>query len=474
MAVVAAALVLLGFPGGGATGHGADRDGPRSGQTPGVRGLRHAAGTASATAPDGGSGGAAAGGQTTVGQTATVTGDTKRIILGGPAPVSASETQLTTTLHAALRTAGPASGALVYDLTTDQALYAADATVKRPPASVEKLWTTTALMLKLGPDARLRTSLLGTGFLRDGVWHGNLYLRGGGDPTFGDPTFNRVWEDGYGSTGSELVAQLVRRGIHRVTGQVFADESLFDRRRGGLLTDYRPDIPDFGGQLSALTYDHGTTLPHYTPATFAAHELALVMRDEQIAVRASPHSAVTPARARLLAIVSSPPMGVMTRLMDVPSDDLFAELFTKQLGALFGRGGTIADGAKVIGATIAATYDLHPTILDGSGLSRDDGSSPLEIVDLLRELWGTPVGRELVDSLPTVGVNGTVQGIAVKTAAQGHCVAKTGTLNNVTNLAGYCAGHHGQQLAFALFIDGPPNWTALVLEGRMIAAIARY
>jgi len=266
----------------------------------------------------------------------------------------------------------------------------------------------------------------------------------------------------------------VRRGIRRVTGQVYADESLFDRRRGGLLTAYLPDTPDFGGQLSALTYDHGTIAKHYSPATIAARELVYTMRDAHIAATASRHERDAPAGAQTLAAVSSPPLSVMTRLMDVPSDDLFAEMFTKQLGVTYGRGGTISAGARVIAHTIAAQYGLHPTILDGSGLSREDRSSPLEVVDLLRELWGTSVGRELVDSLPTVGVNGTVQGIGVKTAAKGRCVAKTGTLDGVTNLAGYCAGAGHRALAFALFIDGPPNWSAIVLEGRMIGAIARY
>ena len=388
--------------------------------------------------------------------------------------LTAAGVRLQAALAKAMGQAGPDSGALVYDLGSDAELYSLRPTVKRPPASVEKLWTTTALMLKLGPNERLHTSVLGTGSLRNGVWHGNLYLRGGGDPTFGDPTFNRVWEQGYGPTASELVGQLAARGIHRVTGWVYGDESMFDRRRGGLMTAYAADVPDFGGQLSALTYDHGTTAPHYNPATFAARELALTLTGSHIQVKASRHDATTPDDAQLLATVSSPPMSVMTRLMDVPSDDLFAEMFAKQLGVLFGRGGTIADGAAVISHTIASTYDLHPTILDGSGLSRNDRSSPLEIVDLLHEIWGTAVGRELIASLPTVGRNGTVQGIGVKTAAAGHCVAKTGTLNYVTNLAGYCdsRGHH--TLAFGLFIDGPDNGTAVELESRMIAAIARY
>lgn len=397
------------------------------------------------------------------------------LTLGGHRPpLTPAEVRLQSALAGAMRQAGPDSGALVYDLGSDSELYALRPTVKRPPASVEKLWTTTALLLKLGPNERLHTSVLGTGSLRNGVWHGNLYLRGGGDPTFGDPTFNRVWEQGYGPTASELVGQLAARGIHRVTGWVYADESMFDRRRGALMTAYAADIPDLGGQLSALTYDHGTTAPHYNPATFAARELALTLNGSHIQVKASRHDARTPQDAQLLATVSSPPIAVMTRLMDVPSDDLFAELFAKQLGVLFGRGGTITDGAHVISNTIASNYSLHPTILDGSGLSRNDRTSPLEIVDLLHEIWGTAVGRELIASLPTVGRNGTVQGIGVKTAAAGNCVAKTGTLNYVTNLAGYCRSQGNHMLAFGLFIDGPDNGTAVALESRMIAAIARY
>jgi serine-type D-Ala-D-Ala carboxypeptidase/endopeptidase (penicillin-binding protein 4) len=393
---------------------------------------------------------------------------------GQRAPVGPGEVALRSALSKAMNQAGAQSGALVYDLNGDDELFGLRSSMKRPPASVEKLWTTAALMVKLGPSARLHTTVLGTGSLRHGVWHGNLYLRGGGDPTFGDPTFNHVWEFGYGPTANQLTEQLSRRGITRVSGQIFADESMFDRKRGGLMTNYLPDVPDFGGQLSALTYDHGSTVPHYSPAAFAAREMALVMRGSHISVKASRTERKTPGDARVLATVSSPPMSVMTRLMDVPSDDLFAELFAKQLGVLFGRGGTLPDGADVISRTIAATYGLHPKILDGSGLSRDDRSSPLEVVDLLREMWGTSVGHQLVASLPTVGKEGTVRGIGLKTAAVGNCVAKTGTLNYVTNLAGYCRSRGGHTLAFAVFVDGPDNGTSELLESQMIGAIARY
>jgi len=96
------------------------------------------------------------------------------------------------------------------------------------------------------------------------------------------------------------------------------------------------------------------------------------------------------------------------------------------------------------------------------------------VVQLLRALWHTSTGLQLRGDLPIVGVSGTVQRIAVHTSAHGRCQAKTGTLNYVTNLAGYCKSHRGHSLAFALFLDGPSNSRGTELLGRMVAAIARY
>lgn len=382
--------------------------------------------------------------------------------------------KLDAALAAQFRAAGPASGALVYDLGAGQQLFSLRAGVMRPPASLEKLYTSVAVLTKLGPGARLHTSVLGAGHLGPGgVWHGSLYLRGAGDPTLGDGTFNAVWEGGYGPTAEQLVHQLSARGITRVTGSVIGDASLFDAKRGGPATGFAADIPDLGGQLAALTYDHGATGRRLSPGAFAAKELVLTMRGAHIHARAAKLTGVTPAGARPLASVSSPPMSVVLKLTDVPSDDFFAEMLTKQLGVRFGAGGSTEAGAQVIAGTVAA-FGVHPKVVDGSGLSRADRSSPLEVVDLLRSLWSTPTGDQLQAVLPVVGVNGTVRGIGVRTAAQGRCVAKTGTLDYVTNLAGYCHSHGGHVVAFALFLDGPSNSQAVSLLSRMVAAIARY
>jgi len=390
-----------------------------------------------------------------------------------PSPPTRLE-RLRAILAGTLRRAGAGAGAEVLDLTTGRELFALRPDVRRPPASVEKLYTTVAVLGKLGPTARLRTRVLGTGHLAaGGTWEGDLYLVGGGDPTFGDGAFNRAYEEGYGPTAQELVAQLARDGIRRVTGSVIGDESLFDARRGGPATGYAPDVPDFGGQLSALVFDHGSSTAKLSPAAFAARQLARTMRAEHIGARAVPFTRAAPPGALALATVGSPPISVLLKLMDVPSDDLFAELLTEQLGARFAGRGSIAAGAGVI-SDVAAIWGVHPVIVDGSGLSRSDRSSPAEVVALLRALWGTATGAQLEAALPVVGVSGTVAHLAAGTPAQGRCVAKTGTLDNVTNLAGYCRDRRSHGLAFAFFLDGPPNGLGIRLLGRLVAAVAGY
>jgi serine-type D-Ala-D-Ala carboxypeptidase/endopeptidase (penicillin-binding protein 4) len=392
-----------------------------------------------------------------------------------PPPPSPAALRLRAALLKVFSQAGPNTGGIVTDMQSHLTVFALRDRVKRPPASVEKLYTSVAVLQAFGPDAQLHTTLLGTGHLAaDGTWVGDLYLKGGGDPTFGDGSFNRTWELGYGPTAAQLVGQLRAHGIRRVSGAVIGDDSLFDGRRGPPSSGFAPDIPDLGGQLAGLTYDHGSTMGPLSPGAFAARELVLTMNGAHIEATAASFTRRTPGHAHRLASVRSPHMATLIRLMDVPSDDFFAEMLTKRLGVHVSQDGSTAAGAKAIAGEIASDYDLHPAIVDGSGLSRADHSSPLEVVELLDKLWHTSTGQTLAASLPLMGIDGTVRRIAVGTPAQGHCVAKTGTLDYVTNLAGYCHIPGHPMVSFALFLDGPTNERSIVLLSRMMGAIARY
>ena len=78
-------------------------------------------------------------------------------------------------------------------------------------------------------------------------------------------------------------------------------------------------------------------------------------------------------------------MTALAALTALPSDDFFAEMLLKQLGASFGGGGTTAAGAAVVLRFLARLH-LRPSVVDGSGLSIDDQTSPREVVTLLADL----------------------------------------------------------------------------------------
>jgi len=84
------------------------------------------------------------------------------------------------------------------------------------PASTMKLLTTYAALSMLGPDHRWRTGAFLRGRLEDGVLHGDLVLKGSGDPKL-------VIED-----LTEFVARMRQAGLREVRGDLVLDDSVFD------------------------------------------------------------------------------------------------------------------------------------------------------------------------------------------------------------------------------------------------------
>jgi serine-type D-Ala-D-Ala carboxypeptidase/endopeptidase (penicillin-binding protein 4) len=336
-------------------------------------------------------------------------------------------------------------------------LFSERASTMRPPASVEKLYTAAALLERLGPEYRLSTTVYGTGHLApDGVWEGSLYLHGGGDPTFGSSAFIASHYGGVGSPVSALAGQLRAAGIRRVSGEVVGDESIFDSLRGEPSSDYAPD-PFLEGSLSALAFNRGATGSEQgarAPAAYAARQLRAALRTDGVRVSGS-GGAVTgvPAGAIQLATLPSPTIAQLLGLMLPPSDNFFAEMLVKALGAHLGGAGTTPAGVRVVSATVASLLGTHPRIYDGSGLSEADRTSPSQVADLLVSLYPTPIGALLRARMAVAGRTGTLETRMRKTAAAGRCVGKTGTLTGVSNLVGYCPSSDGHMLAFAIFTD---------------------
>jgi serine-type D-Ala-D-Ala carboxypeptidase/endopeptidase (penicillin-binding protein 4) len=400
-------------------------------------------------------------------------------VAGAQSP-SAAQTALTHALQGGLGQTGSQTGAIVVDLNTGQTLFSQAPNTGRLPASVEKIYTTSTALLRLGPNATFTTSILGTGSRNpDGVWDGNLYLRGGGDPTFGSVGFDQSWYgSGTGTTMRTVIGDLLRAtGITAVNGRIVGDESYWDSLRGTPATGFGRNS-EVEGELSALAYDRGFTNNQGTafqihPALYAAQQFEGGLKAFGVKVAGVPVSAGrTPAGATVLASAQSPRLSTLIQLTNTPSDNYLAESLLKDIGARLGGAGTTAAGAAVVRAEVLSKFAINPRLNDGSGLSRYDRTTPTQVVTVLKAM---ATNATFVNSLALMGESGTLQTEALGTIAAGDCRGKTGTLHDVANLAGYCTGKDGHTLAFAFLANGlgDPDYVHSV-EANMTVALAKY
>jgi D-alanyl-D-alanine carboxypeptidase/D-alanyl-D-alanine-endopeptidase (penicillin-binding protein 4) len=421
-------------------------------------------------------------------------------------PSGAGAATLKQTLSRAMSGAGSSSGAYVIDAETGKAIFSRRGTTPRSLASNTKLFTSASVLGKYGPDASIATTLLGSGSLTSkGVWKGSVYLRGGGDPTFGSASFAR---GAYGSGASvEAIAdELDQAGFKSVTGSVVGDESSFDSLRGGPDSGYGTSI--WVGPLSALGFDRGLADSRGSafqkePPRFAAAKLDAALEKRGINVRGKPGVRVAPTGAVELAEVRSPVISSLLMIQNKDSDNYFAEMLTKGLPMAPGEGGSLrrsgtpmpttptpddpaatpAETPSTIGSTkggtrvsmkYARSMGVTVKLVDGSGLSRSNRAAPREVAELLAGLRHKPGFSKLYQSLPIAGRDGTLAGRMRSGPARGHCRAKTGTLTGVSALSGYCVTRSHRTFAFSVLMNNANVYTARSIQDRVAQALAGY
>jgi serine-type D-Ala-D-Ala carboxypeptidase/endopeptidase (penicillin-binding protein 4) len=382
-----------------------------------------------------------------------------------PAP-AAAPTALWRQLDRALVVPGVSrarSAAIAVDLASGRILYERNQMLALAPASNEKLAVTFTALTLLGAGHRTETTVLGAGSQQGPVWHGNLVLKG-----YGDPTLTR------GRLGT-LVARVKRLGIRRVTGRVVGDESFFDRRRTGpgwKASFYLAECPP----LSALVVDRarvGRVLTR-APAETAAAAFSRALKAAGVSVAGHSVVGVAPPTATPLTATASPPLWRTLRFMDRESDNFTAEMLLKQLGALYGGAGTSAAGAAVVRRTLASAgvSVTGVRIVDGSGLSGLDRMTAEALLGILQAAWSDPRLRTVfARELSVAGVNGTLQYRMRQPPARGNVVAKTGTTSLSSALSGYAKG----RFAFSILNNGNPiaSWWAERGQDRFAMRLAR-
>jgi len=381
--------------------------------------------------------------------------------LAGAAPaVAFDEADLQRKIAGVMRHAGATSGAYVSDAGTGRALYRLRDTKPRIPASVQKLYTTATAMLTMGPSATLETSAVAAGSVDGaGVLHGDLVLVGRGDPYFS-------------AVESVRLARAVRTaGVTKIDGAVVGDESYFDRRRAARFNGYDGEI---GGVLSALAYGRGIYggRAQLAAGRFAARRFDAELQRAGVRSLKSARAGSAPAGAVEVAGIRSRSVAELSRRVNVPSDNFAAEMLLKGVGASRRGAGSTPAGAAVVRETMAS-LGLRPRISDGSGLSRANRTSPRQVVRMLERLAAGDARAAFRASLAVAGRSGTVRRRMRGTVAQDNCRVKTGTLRDVSTLAGYCRARDGRDIAFALLMNRVNPSGARALQDRIAVAIAR-
>jgi D-alanyl-D-alanine carboxypeptidase/D-alanyl-D-alanine-endopeptidase (penicillin-binding protein 4) len=362
------------------------------------------------------------------------------------------------------------SGAFVIDAGSNKVLFARKARRPRILASNSKLFTTSTALSKFQPEGQLHTTAWSADDISDGVSQG-LYLRGGGDPTLTTAGLNK------------LADRVHAAGVKSVVGPLHYDDSFFDDVTG---------IPEHGitpesvGRLSGLQIDSGSPSD---PAKTAAQRFNAALRKDGISMSANvTPGLVTPGYLQI-ADYDSPTMADLVQNTNVPSNNYLAEMLLKDVGAEFGDNGSTAGGISVVRG-FAAKMGARFNGENGSGLTRRNKASPASVVKLLDSMieiddTSTPSAqaeqRRLrdawVNSLAVAGRSGTLAHRMRGTAARGRCHAKTGTLNGVSALSGYCfqgAEDADHAVVFSLLMNRTDVNRAHVVQDRMAALIARY
>jgi len=380
------------------------------------------------------------------------------------APSATAAPPLATRLAQALAVPGISatqSSAIAIDLATGQTLFTRNADRSLAPASNEKLTVTYAALVELGTSYRFRTALLGVGTQDENVWHGDVFLKGYGDPTLTSPELEG------------LAAQLKELGITRIDGRVLADESWFDAQRtapGWKAAFFINESPP----LSALVVDRGRYDGHTArqPALAAAGQLRRLLLRHGITAGAVAVGRA-PAGAYGLAQVESEPLPDVLKEMDRDSDNFMAELILKELGAEAGEAGTTAEGARIVLRDLAdAGVPLAGVrMFDGSGLSLDDRLTARALAALLVVAWNDVDLRNVFwSALPVAGINGTLEDRMQRAPARGAVRAKTGTTNRASALSGYVRDRY----VFAVMQNGWPvsTWSARKAQDRFATTLA--
>ncbi len=412
------------------------------------------------------------------------------------------------------------AGIKVFSLTKGDVIYQRNSSQFFIPASNIKLLTSAVALKVLGGEYQFLTTVSTDGEIKNNVLHGNLYLKGYGDPRL---VSEELWM---------IVKNIRNRGIKRINGDLIADDTFFDNILTGVGVGKNGGSEPYNARVSALSLNFNTVTIYVNPvkrvgarpivtvdpptkyikvsnkAKTAAkgkgnniivgrvnrggHDTVFIrgsirtpgyhaylnvsnptlytitvfkefLEKEGIKIRGNIYTAKQPEDVKKLVIHKSRPLSLIIQDMNKISNNFIAEQVLKTAGAeRFGAPGTTRKGLDLINQFME-TLGYPPSsysVVDGSGLSKQNSLSPDQIIDVLKNMYyDFSVRAEYVASLGIMGIDGSLKKRLNKFQKRRYIRAKTGTLNGANSLSGYVGAEGGEELAFSILINSRKcNW----------------
>lgn len=408
---------------------------------------------------------------------------------------------------------GASAGIAVFDLTEKAYLYTHNEKKNYTPASNMKLLTTISALDRLGPLYQWKTELYIDGNVTPGgILQGNLILKGYGDPSLApqdlrsladavkaigikqvhgnllldDSYFDEtrlgigwMWDDEPYGYSAQISALAVHKNFVTVTSKAGAkpgDAATLSlepmtsyltvtnktKTVEGAAADIVVERPRGKNEVN-VTGTIGTAAEPYQedvtmedPALYVGDiwKQELAEAGIQLQPQAVIKKTVVQGGVPLHTHLSKPFRDILVEL-NKESDNFYAEMVLKTLGATQNGKGTSEAGTQVVADVLKrAGIESGFKIADGSGLSRFNLITAEQMVKLLAFVQDQDYREALEASLPIAGVDGTLRNRMKNTPAQSNVLAKTGSMGGVYSLSGYVTARNGHKLAFSMIFNG--------------------
>lgn len=389
---------------------------------------------------------------------APVSSRASRTLSVGASPPTAADLRMASALTSRATTTrfGMSFSGAVVDAASNAIVWSKSGTTGKMPASTNKLVTASNVLTLLGPDKRFTT------LVRTGSATNRVVLVGSGDPSLTSAGLDAMAR----TTSTTLLATKITAARVYVDDDVFPTPTL----AYGWKASYVPD---------SITAVRGLVRDQSNDADTSA-EAGRYFRDRLKAygVTAAGYYGRANASSTSTVIASSTGSTVSTMVttMLLYSDNEIAEALHKQVGIALGYGASWTGAGSAQAKELAVQKLATGTLYDGSGLSRADRISALQLARIVDQgidpatqtrLW------PLTSGLPTAGRTGTLASRFTTTSSKcavGKVRAKTGSLGDVVALAGWTTGTDGRVKTFAFLVNGMTSSTTLKQNVDMLAA----